>query len=104
MFVPSSDADLVEWVVTDMSAAPPEIAIGSMVHSLSNDGPILARLGELTAPVVAINPDHPATDVESLGRHGVKTVIMPGVGHFLMMEDPDIFNRLLAEIIDGFIA
>ena len=27
---------------------------------------------------------------------------MPGVGHFAMMEDPDTFNRLLNETVDGF--
>jgi len=27
--------------------------------------------------------------------HGVEVVIMPGVGHFLMMEDPERFNVLL---------
>jgi pimeloyl-ACP methyl ester carboxylesterase len=32
----------------------------------------------------------------------VKAVIMPGVGHFPMMEDPDAFNRLLAGTIAGF--
>jgi hypothetical protein len=27
---------------------------------------------------------------------------MPGVGHFLMLEDPGGFNRLLAEVVAGF--
>jgi pimeloyl-ACP methyl ester carboxylesterase len=27
---------------------------------------------------------------------------MPGVGHFLMLEDPDTFNRLLGEAIEDF--
>jgi hypothetical protein len=25
---------------------------------------------------------------------------MPGVGHVLMLEDPDTFNRLLGEVVD----
>jgi pimeloyl-ACP methyl ester carboxylesterase len=102
MFVPSSDADLVERVATDMSAAPPEIAVDALVHAISNDRAILAGLRELTAPVVAINPDYRPTDFEALRRHGVKTVLMSGVGHFLMMEDPDTFNRLLSETIEEF--
>jgi pimeloyl-ACP methyl ester carboxylesterase len=32
----------------------------------------------------------------------VKTVLVSGVGHFLMMEDPDRFNRLLGEVIEDF--
>ena len=30
----------------------------------------------------------------SLARHGVKAVVMPGVGHFLMLEDPKRFDRV----------
>jgi hypothetical protein len=29
---------------------------------------------------------------------------MPGVGYFLMMEDPEGFNRLLVNAVDGFSA
>lgn len=102
MFVPSSDAVLVDWVAADMSAAPPEIAVDALEHAISNDRAILAGLRELTAPVVAINPDYRPTDIEALQRHGVKTVLMSGVGHFLMMEDPHTFNRLLSETIEEF--
>jgi pimeloyl-ACP methyl ester carboxylesterase len=98
--VPGSDPDLVERVVGDISAAPPEIALDAMEHAISNDGPIVDSLRELRAPVVAINPGYRQTDVEGLRRHGVTTVVMPGVGHFLMMEDPDTFNRLLNDVID----
>jgi pimeloyl-ACP methyl ester carboxylesterase len=102
MFVPSSDTGLVEWVVADMSAAPPEIAVAALEQSVGNDHAILAGLGGLAAPVAAINPEYRPTDIESLQRHGVMTVLMSGVGHFLMLEDPDTFNRLLGEVIDDF--
>ena len=36
-------------------------------------------------------------------RYGVEVVIMPGVGHFLMMEDPERFNRLLETEIDTLV-
>jgi pimeloyl-ACP methyl ester carboxylesterase len=85
-----------------MSGAPPEIAVGVMEHAVANDDAILAALPELKAPIVAINPDYRRTDVEALERHGVKAVLMPGVGHFLMLEDPDTFNRLLGEAIEDF--
>jgi pimeloyl-ACP methyl ester carboxylesterase len=102
MFVPSSDTALADWVAADMSAAPPEIAVDALEHAIGNDRAILAGLRKLTAPVVAINPDYRSTDIEALRRHGVKTVLMPGVGHFAMMEDPDAFNRLLNETVEGF--
>ena len=102
LFTPDADPELVEWVAADMSAAPPEIAIDALGHAVGNEPGILAALGELTPPVVAINPDAWPTDPEALGRHGVKLVLLPGVGHFLMMEDPDRFNRLLGEVVEEF--
>ena len=102
MFTPDSDAGLVERVAADMAAAPPDIALDAMEHAISNDVPILGALRELTVPVVAINPDYRPTDIEGLRSYGVETVLMSGVGHFLMMEDPDTFNRLLGDVIEGF--
>ena len=102
MFLASSDPELVERVVNDMSSAPPDIAVDALEHAVGNSGPILAALSQLTMPVVAINPGDRPTDVEALRRHGVRAVLMPGVVHFLMMEDPETFNRLLEEAIAGF--
>jgi pimeloyl-ACP methyl ester carboxylesterase len=102
MFGAESDPALVERVVRGMSSAPPDIALDAMKHAMGNDGDVLDGLRRLKAPVVAINPDHPPTDIEALARHGVKTVILPGVGHFGMLEDPGTFNRLLGETIEVF--
>jgi pimeloyl-ACP methyl ester carboxylesterase len=52
--------------------------------------------------VVAINPDAWPTDTQALRRHGVRAVQVSGLGHFLMMEDPDRFNRVLGEVIEAF--
>jgi pimeloyl-ACP methyl ester carboxylesterase len=102
LFTPDADAELVAWVAADMSAAPPEIALDALQHAVGNERGILAGLRELRAPVVAINPDARPTDSQALRRHGVETVLMSGVGHFLMLEDPGRFNRLLGEVIEGF--
>jgi sigma-B regulation protein RsbQ len=69
-------------------------------HAVTNDDAVLAGLRELNVPVFAINPDNRPTDVESLRRHGVEPVVMPGVAHFLMLEDPEGFNRLLEQVLD----
>jgi pimeloyl-ACP methyl ester carboxylesterase len=102
MFVPGSDPGLAEWVAADMSAAPPGIAVDAMEHAISNDRAMPGLLQQLTMPVVAINPDHRPTDIHALRPHGVKTVLMSGVDLFLMMEDPDTFNRLLGEVLKEF--
>ena len=102
MFVPASDPALAERVAADMSGAPPDVAVAVMKQAVSNDDAILAALPRLTAPLVAINPDYRPSDVEALRQHGVEAVLMPGVGHFLMLEDPDTFNRLLGQTVEGF--
>jgi pimeloyl-ACP methyl ester carboxylesterase len=103
MFIPGSDPDLVKWVVADMSSAPPEVAVDALEHTVGNGRAIVAALRNVTAPVVAINADSRPTDVESLKRHGVKTVLMSGVGHFEMLEDPDTFNQVLSRTIQQFL-
>jgi pimeloyl-ACP methyl ester carboxylesterase len=102
MFLPDSDPDLMERVVAGMSSAHPQIAVPVLEHAFANDAAVLAALPELKAPIVAINADYEPNDIEALRRHGVEAVLMPGVGHFLMMEDPATFNRLLGETIEGF--
>ncbi len=104
MFLPSSSTSLVEWVVADMSAAPPEVAVNWLEHGATCELAILTGLREISAPIVAINPDYRPTDIAALQRFGVRTVLMSGVGHFAMMEDPERFNRLLAGTIGEFMA
>jgi pimeloyl-ACP methyl ester carboxylesterase len=99
MFVPSSDSLLENWIVDDMSSAPCSVAIGSVESAMSYSRRMPQTLAELKLPVIAINPDNAPTDVASLEHYGVKLIIMPGVGHFLMMEDPKRFNELLNQAI-----
>lgn len=100
MFPPSADQSLVERVAADMSSAPPAVALGALVSAISFDREIPRALQELQLRVVAINPDSPPTDIASMKRHGVDVVLMSGVGHFPMVEDPERFNRLLETAIE----
>jgi len=95
MFSPSADSALVEFIAEDMSAAPSRVALPALESALSFDREIPSALAKLGLPVIAINPDYAPTDADSLGRHGIDVMIMPGVGHFLMLEDPKGFNPLL---------
>jgi len=99
-----ADPGLVDWVADDMAAAPPQIALDAMKHSMTNERAAIAGLREAAVPAVAINPDQPATDVESLVRNGIAPVCLPAVGHFLMLEDPVGFNRVLDATIEQFAA
>jgi pimeloyl-ACP methyl ester carboxylesterase len=100
MFPPSADGKLVERVAGDMAAAPPAVAVPCLQSAQAFEYEIPQALRELGLPVIAINPDDGHTDMESLRRHGVRTILMPDVGHFPMLEAPQRFNELLARIVE----
>ena len=102
LFPEGADAALVDRVAGDMAAARRDATLGSLGYALNRHPPILAALAELTAPIVAINPDVAPTDVESLRRHGVEPIVLTGVGHFLMLEDPEQFNPVLVATLASF--
>jgi pimeloyl-ACP methyl ester carboxylesterase len=99
MFLPTSDHALVDWVANDMSSAPADVALNAMEHAFAYGGEMPRTLEALKLPVIAINPDNGPTDTSSMHRYGVEVVMMPGVGHFPMMEDPPRFNALLESAI-----
>jgi pimeloyl-ACP methyl ester carboxylesterase len=100
LFVPTSDPALVEHVVATMSAAPSHIAIGVREEGLGNVRSLQAGLQEVTAPKITINAESwRPTNQEAMDHYGVEVVRMFGVGHFVMMEDPQTFNRLLDEAV-----
>lgn len=104
MFTPTSAPVLVERVVADMSAAPPEVGLGAAEGMSKQD---LARaFEEVQVPIRCINSGRITTDIEAARRHAssFEVVFMSGVGHFVMMEDPETFNRLLAEIVKEFVS
>ena len=103
MFLPDSDPTLVERVSRDMSSAPERVALSGMKSALNYSREMPHTLTALRLPVVAINSDKDPTDVESMEVYNIEVIIMPGVGHFLMMEDPGRFNQLLTKAIGKLI-
>lgn len=103
LFPPTADSALVEQVATDMAAAPSHIALPSLESSITNDRVVPTVLDKLNLPVVSLNPESSSPDVESLERYGVEVILLPEVGHFMMMEDPDGFNATLMEVVEGML-
>ncbi len=102
MFPQDADAALVDRVVTRMAAAPPEIALPVSRNAfLWWNERAEESLRSVQAPIRAINSARSPTSVAAVRRHApsfeVKT--MEGVGHFVMMEDPETFNLLLEEVL-----
>jgi pimeloyl-ACP methyl ester carboxylesterase len=99
MFTPRADPQLADRIARDMAAGPPDVAVSAMQNLLGYDQG--AALAATKVPVRLINADKWPTDLEAARRHkpDVQLAVMPAVGHFLMMEAPDEFNRLLARAV-----
>ncbi|MCX6169280.1 MAG: alpha/beta hydrolase [Ignavibacteriales bacterium] len=99
MFPPSADPDLVKKVSDDMASAPPEVAISAMENMFKDNA--IEALKEINVPIIGINCDrYPVHEEEN--RKFVKSYelkMMKGIGHFVMLEDPAQFNRLLSEAV-----
>ncbi len=105
LFPENADSALRHEIAGDISSAPPDIAIpaymATIKYIVSDPIPVVAGLKSLTVPVRGIN-----CDLFPLNDDGMKAAapsfsvkVIPGVGHFLQLEDPENFNRLLHETI-----
>ena len=89
-----------------MSAAPPEVAL-TVAGAIMRPSLSLAQVfEEVRAPIRCIASDRNTVDIEAARRHSSSfdVVYMSNVGHFVMMEDPDTFNRLLDEIVKELVS
>jgi pimeloyl-ACP methyl ester carboxylesterase len=103
MFKPGSDPDMVRDIALDVSSTPPQVGIGALQGYFNYD--VIDALKDVHVPVYCINTDLLPTNVEANRRHVVsfEVKLMPGMSHFIMIEDPKTFNRLLDETIDELI-
>lgn len=104
MFTADADPVLKDKILKDMSSSPPEVGIGAMEEMFKEDMP--AALDGAKVPVHCINSDQFPTNVESIKRHTVsfKMKILPKTGHFLMLEKPAEFNKLLHDTVKELVS
>jgi pimeloyl-ACP methyl ester carboxylesterase len=103
MFTPGTDPLLEETIITDMSHAPPDVALGALEELLTYDTP--SALGRIHIPIRCINSDKYITRIETARKYAsaFDVSLVPGTGHFLMMEKPDAFNRVLSEVVKDLV-
>ncbi len=102
----TSDANLVEKFVTELSAGSSEVGIAAM-EGIYKWGKVdfPQALERLRKPVLMIQAEHNASFlqvVESFASsfESFEVSLVPKVGHFPMMEAPETLTRLLAQAID----
>ena len=103
MFVEKSNPAVVEKVAADIASAPKNIAVSSLKSAVDHHREMPRLLQELKLPVFAINADNTPTDMNSMKLFDVQVLTLPGVGHFLMLENPEGFNKLLNRALDKMV-
>jgi pimeloyl-ACP methyl ester carboxylesterase len=99
MFPKGADELLVNKIAEDMSSAPQKVAVSAMRNLFFYDP--LPTLAKINTPIISVNSDMYPLSQEANQKY-VKSFLfkmMKGVGHFLMLERTDEFNKLLKEAI-----
>ena len=102
-FAPATPAAVRERVLGHAVALPANVSVAILRQVWAYDP--LPALREITAPVRAVSADRFPTNLEANRRHmpGYEASLVPGSGHYPMLEDPARFglalDRALAQVL-----
>ena len=103
MISPQTDPQLREWILSDMSAAPPAVALSAMNNMMSQyiTGEAAKIFDEIRIPVITVNGDMWPVNYEANRRHMLSfdAIVLKGADHFLMLNRSEQFNRALETAI-----
>lgn len=103
MIYSQTDPQLREWILSDVSAAPPGIALSSMKEMMTQYVTCEAAkvFEKVRIPVVTVNGDLWPINYEANRRHmfSFDAIVLKNADHFLMMDRPQEFNRALEKAI-----
>lgn len=103
MISPKTDARLREWILADMSAAPPSVALSAMNEMMMQyvTGEAAKIFDHIRVPVVTVNGDLWPIDYEANRRHmhSFDAIVLKDADHFLMLNRPQEFNQALEQAI-----
>lgn len=100
MFTPTTPQPLQQHILKMMLAAPESTAYGAMIATFD---PAIWKDDVMTMPVLGIYADKSALGNPEYSKKlypSFTYVEIPGTGHFVMMEKPKEFNRLVIEFVD----
>jgi pimeloyl-ACP methyl ester carboxylesterase len=103
MISPQTDPQLHEWILSDMSSAPPAVALSAMNEMMSQfiSGESATLFDEIRLPVVTVNGDLWPINYEANRRHMLSfdAIVLKDADHFLMMGRTEEFNQALEKAI-----
>ncbi|SFL69619.1 Pimeloyl-ACP methyl ester carboxylesterase [Desulfomicrobium norvegicum] len=106
MISPRTDAELREWIIADMSAAPPDVALSAMESMMSQyiTGEAAKIFEDIRIPVRTVNGDLWPIEYEANRRHmfSFDAIVLKDADHFLMLNRVEEFNSALEKAIGSF--
>ena len=103
MIASKTDPKLREWIISDMSAAPPNVAISAMNEMMTQyiTGEAAEVFNKIRLPVITVNGDLWPINYEANRRHmfSYNAIVLKDADHFLMMARPVDFNKALKRAI-----
>ena len=103
MIYPQTDPQLREWILSDISAAPPAVALSAIKEMMTQyiTGEAAKIFEQIRIPVMTVNGDLWPINYEANRRHmfSYDAIILKKADHFLMMNRPEEFNQALEKAI-----
>lgn len=103
MLYPRTDPGLREWILSDMSAAPPSVALSAMTEMMTQyiTGEAAGIFDKIRIPVMVVNGDLWPVNYEANRRHmySFDAIVLKKADHFLMLNRPEEFNPALEKAI-----
>jgi len=103
MIAAKTDSKLREWILSDMSAAPPSVGLSAMNEMMTQyiTGEAAKLFNNIRIPVVTVNGDLWPINYEANRRHmfSFDAIVLKGADHLLMMDRPNDFNKALEKAI-----
>jgi len=98
---PSTPLDLAARIADEAASMTPQIAIAVLDDAIAAGPEVFEQtLRDLEVPRSSISSESfRPKDGAVLAAFGIDNVVLPGTGHYLMLERPRAFNELLAGVL-----
>jgi pimeloyl-ACP methyl ester carboxylesterase len=102
-FSPKSDHDLMSKIILDMIKTPKGVALGALEELQRYDATESFKQVRLDVRVVQTTHQDVSYEVTQTHAKSIWVEYLDGLGHFIMLEDPQAINRHLANYINEFV-
>ncbi len=103
MISSNTDTRIGGWILDDMSAAPPAVAMSAMTEMMEQfiTGDAARICDQVRVPVMSVNGSQWPINYEVNRKHMLSydAIVLTNADHFLMLDRPAEFNRALEQAI-----